>query len=185
MLDQSDFDNNLRNSIDIGQPRSFMFLNEPQMDIPFTRRGLQTEQQQTQSDLSIALADIENWDPQNQSEHEQHAFGGGATDIQHQILIAGNPVTSYHSTPSQGYKSVTENSMVLLPQIADLEALDLSLSKNILIVDGDFYASYALKCMMEQYQLESSAVPSGNRALDLVRSRFERDKSTFKLIFLE
>ena len=39
--------------------------------------------------------------------------------------------------------------------------------------------------MIEQYQMESLIAANGNRALDMVKSRFEADQSTFKFIFLD
>ena len=40
--------------------------------------------------------------------------------------------------------------------------------KKILIADDDYFASFALNCMIEQYSLECDEVTHGNAAFDII-----------------
>ena len=58
-------------------------------------------------------------------------------------------------------------------------------SKQILIVDDNYYSSYALGSLLEQYALEVHFAKNGREAADLVKLRNEKIGETYKLIITD
>ena len=54
-----------------------------------------------------------------------------------------------------------------------------------MIVDNDCFSSYAVKSMMKQQSFNCDIAYNGRQAMDFVKKRFEKDKSSYQLIMME
>ena len=53
------------------------------------------------------------------------------------------------------------------------------------MVEDYSYNSIAIKCMLQQYQLESEDATDGQEAFDKIKERYEQDQSTYSLILMD
>ena len=56
---------------------------------------------------------------------------------------------------------------------------------NVLVVDDNFFSSIAVVNLLQQYQLESHLATDGQEAFEMVKRRFERSGTTYKLIIMD
>lgn len=56
---------------------------------------------------------------------------------------------------------------------------------KILIVEDDYYGSLALQNIINTLSMGSFAVDSGFKAIEVIKERYEEEKSTFQLILID
>ena len=74
--------------------------------------------------------------------------------------------------------------LVILPQIQSFDK-GIDQDVQILVVDDNFYASFAITSVLQQYQLESHYASDGKEAFEMVKRRFEETGKTYSLIIMD
>ena len=56
---------------------------------------------------------------------------------------------------------------------------------QILIVDDNFFSSIAVVNLLQQYGMDSHLATDGQEAYEMVKRRFERTSTTYRLILMD
>lgn len=64
-------------------------------------------------------------------------------------------------------------------------SFDVASNSKILLVDDNSFSTVATQCILHQYGIECDSALDGREAINLVKQRYEKFKSTYVLILMD